>query len=152
MRAAAPVAAVAACLAAVAGGLVWVRRRYVVVSVHGPSMEPAYRSGDRVWVRRVPVTAVRAGQVVVVGLAFPEGWDLAAGKSWSIKRVAAAPGDPVPRDGFAALERVPGTTVPDGCLVVSGDNADHSYDSRHCGYVPGDRLLGVVVRGSAGNR
>jgi signal peptidase I len=55
----------------------------------------------------------------------------------------------VPRSGFDALTHVTETTVPDGCLVVSGDNAADSYDSRHCGYVPGDRLLGVVVRRAA---
>lgn len=133
-----------ACLATAAVAVTWLRRRYVMVSVDGPSMEPAYRSGDRVWVRRVPVQQVRPGDVVVVRLDFPDDWDLAAKEPWSIKRVTAAPGDPVPPADVPA--GTPEATVPGGCLVVRGDHADRSYDSRHCGYVPGERLLGVVVR------
>lgn len=126
-----------------AGGLSWLRRRYVLVSVSGASMEPAYRSGDRVWVRRATAGEARAGQVVVVRLPHPETGEAGA-QPWSIKRVAAAPGDPVPEDGVPGWE--PGARVPPGCLVVHGDNAGDSYDSRHCGHVPGDRLLGLVVR------
>jgi signal peptidase I len=140
------VVTLAVCAAALAGAVLWLRHRYVMVSVSGASMEPAYRSGDRVWVRRAPIGSVRTGQVVVVRLSYPPAWNLAVREPWSIKRVTAAPGDPVPRSGFDALAHVIETTVPDGCLVVSGDNAADSYDSRHCGYVPGDRLLGVVVR------
>lgn len=36
--------------------------------------------------------------------------------------------------------------VPAGKLVVLGDNPESSMDSRSLGYVPGDRLLGVVTR------
>jgi signal peptidase I len=36
--------------------------------------------------------------------------------------------------------------VPAGSLVVLGDNADESYDSRHFGYVRASSVLGVVVR------
>ncbi|MFG2075131.1 S26 family signal peptidase [Nonomuraea maritima] len=140
------IVALAVCAVAVAGAVVWLRTRWVMVSVSGTSMEPAYRSGDRVWVRRARVRSVRPGQVVVVRLSYPPSWNLAVKDPWSIKRVTAAPGDPVPRDGFDALAHVPEATVPAGCLVVVGDNAADSYDSRHCGYVPGDRLLGVVVR------
>jgi len=35
--------------------------------------------------------------------------------------------------------------IPPGKLVVVGDNAAWSQDSRQLGYFPGDRLLGVVV-------
>lgn len=115
-------------LAAVAGLVLCVRRRYVLVTVSGSSMEPAYRSGDRVWVKRVPAGAVRLGQVVVVRLDVPEGWAL---EPWSIKRV---------------------TAIGDGGLWVVGDRPDESYDSRHCGPVPGDRLLGVVVRRASDHR
>jgi signal peptidase I len=37
------------------------------------------------------------------------------------------------------------TTVPDGRLIVLGDNPAKSVDSRRLGYIPGDRLLGVVI-------
>ena len=40
----------------------------------------------------------------------------------------------------------PAETVPPGKLVVLGDNAARSFDSRQIGYIPADRLLGVVRR------
>lgn len=46
--------------------VVLLRRRYLVVTVRGTSMEPTLRSGDRVLVRRVMVAAVRVGDVVVL--------------------------------------------------------------------------------------
>jgi hypothetical protein len=33
-----------------------------------------------------------------------------------------------------------------GCTVVLGDNRPASWDSRHYGFVPRDRTVGVVVR------
>ena len=58
-----------------------------------------------------------------------------------IKRVAAVAGEPVPH-GIP----VPDAVVPDGKLVLLGDNADASFDSRVAGYFSADRLLGGVVR------
>ncbi|MEV5824728.1 S26 family signal peptidase [Spirillospora sp. NPDC052242] len=136
----APVAAVAAALAA----LGWARGRLVVVTVGGTSMTPTLHDGDRVLVRRRPLHRVRRGDVVVLEpppdgtrLPGPPGPD---GRNWNVKRVAALPGDPLPPG-------VPGPdgTVPAGALAVLGDNPD-SVDSRHRGPYPGDRLLGVVVR------
>jgi type IV secretory pathway protease TraF len=40
----------------------------------------------------------------------------------------------------------PAGTVPPGKLVVLGDNVARRFDSRQIGYVPADRLLGVVLR------
>ena len=44
--------------------------------------------------------------------------------------------------------------VPPDLLVLFGDNAAASYDSRQVGYFPADRLLGVAVRrlGVSGSR
>jgi len=117
--------------------VVLVRRRLLIVTIHGTSMEPTFRSGDRVLVRRTGLAAVRVGDVVIVGQE-PGGVRL-------IKRAAAIPGDPVPRERFAALAQVAESTVPEGKLVVLGDNA-HSADSRLHGYYDGDLLTGVVVR------
>jgi signal peptidase I len=125
----------AACLACLA--VVLVRRRLLIVTVHGTSMEPTYHSGDRVLARRAGLAAVRVGDVVIVGQE-PGGVRL-------IKRAAAIPGDPVPRERFAALAQVAESTVPAGKLVVLGDNP-HSADSRLHGYYDGDLLTGVVVR------
>lgn len=114
----------------------WLGRRFVVVTVRGLSMEPTFRHGDRVLARRrVPVTT---GQVVVVE--SPGDGNLV------IKRVAAVPGDPVPRGRCPAIADVPERVVPPGRLVLLGDNAAVSDDSRRLGYFALDRVLGVVLR------
>ena len=156
---------------AIGVGVMLVRRRIVIVSVAGQSMEPTLAAGDRVLVRRTRLRSVRAGQIVVIeepGITHndrtgdppshdadrswtgdPPRRDL--GRSWMIKRVAAVPGDPVPAE-LAAAVPIPGrpalagqAQVPAGKFVVLGDNPEMSMDSRYLGYVPGDRLLGVVV-------
>jgi signal peptidase I len=124
--------------ATVVGTLLRLRRTYVVITVNGDSMSPTYRPGDRVLVRRARV--VRRGQCVVFA-EEPTG----PPHDWVLKRVAAAPGDSVPRD-LPALRAVTGARVPAGHLVVLGDNPAQSYDSRHHGYVTLERLLGVVSR------
>ncbi|WP_433510552.1 S26 family signal peptidase [Nonomuraea sp. CA-143628] len=142
--------------------VLWLRRRYVVVTVHGESMLPTYRPGERLVVRRTSPRSLRTGQIVVLAgvakgsrpgaargsRAGAVGGSLAdeAGTGWIVKRVAAVPGDPIPRDTVPALRTAPGTHVPAGHLVVLGDNADRSYDSRRAGYLTTDRLLGVVLR------
>lgn len=63
-----------------------------------------------------------------------------------IKRVAAVPGDPRPGTWLPAATQPQAAIVPPGQLVVLGDNAAWSQDSRQLGYFPGDRLLGIVVR------
>ena len=134
-----------------------VRRRYLMVTVLGESMVPAYRPGERVLVRRTPAGSLRAGQVVVLrGHGAPgepstrrpsgEPGDEGLGRRWIIKRIAAAPGDPVPRATVPALRAVPGTRVPAGRLVVLGDNPERSHDSRQSGYFTADRVFGVVQR------
>ncbi|MFG1999180.1 S26 family signal peptidase [Spirillospora sp. NPDC048911] len=132
-------------------GLVLARRRFVVVRVVGTSMEPAYRAGDRVLVRRRDGERAGRGQVVALQTALPGGvWRTTplpepAAAMWFLKRVVAVPGDPVPG---AVAERVgaePGAVVPEGHLVVLGDGPV-SEDSRVWGHVPVDRVLGVVVR------
>jgi signal peptidase I len=126
---------------ALAGALAmwWVRRRYLVVTVRGESMLPAYRPGERVLVRRTPIDEVDAGQVVVLRDITHD----RPGTHWIIKRVAAVPGDPAPRATVPALQD---DRVPAGCLVVLGDNPARSHDSRHTGYLTADRLFGVVLR------
>ncbi|MEV1243619.1 S26 family signal peptidase [Nonomuraea sp. NPDC049750] len=142
--------------------VLWLRRRYVVVTVHGESMLPTYRPGERLVVRRTSPRSLRTGQVVVLaGVAKGSRAGAARGPragavggspvddpgtGWIVKRVAAVPGDPIPRDTVPALRTAPGTHVPAGHLVVLGDNADRSYDSRRSGYLTTDRLLGVVLR------
>jgi signal peptidase I len=141
-------------------------RRWVVVTVRGPSMQPAYFDGDRVLVRRGRLPVV--GEVAVVeqpvdpgpsatGPGPRAGWAAepvaaAAGtaamreRRWMIKRVAAGPGDPVPREPGSVLTGSADDRVPPGRLVLVGDNRGVSLDSRRLGYFPVERILGSVVR------
>jgi signal peptidase I len=115
------------------------RSRLLVVTVHGVSMEPTYRSGDRLLVRRVGLNRVRAGQVVVVRVEGARPDDPTGGRL--VKRAVAVPGDPVPPQ-----IPVPGPRVPVDSLLVLGDNLARSNDSRRLGYLPADALIGVVLR------
>ncbi|GGM40198.1 hypothetical protein GCM10012275_08970 [Longimycelium tulufanense] len=130
-------------------------RRMVAVSVSGRSMEPAYRDGDQVLVRR-RMRPARGTVVVVERPPFRAPWPeppvsrtapahVIYARQWYIKRVAAVPGDPVPRSEVPALADVPGQSVPEGMLVLLGDNKDESYDSRYVGYFPAARVLGTVA-------
>jgi signal peptidase I len=129
-------------------------RRLVIVTVDGPSMEPAMSAGDRLVARRVPGGDLRVGQVAVTERPRnADGWQWPArdptrrGRHrWMIKRIAAVPGDPVPSDVLDAIGSPPGTTVPAGMLVLLGDNRADSLDSRVFGFVPADRVLGVIRR------
>jgi signal peptidase I len=130
-----------------AGLLLWLNRTRVAVEVVGDSMEPTYRHGDRLLVRRVAAGRLRVGDVVVLGQpdtdAFPDlPFLMGSMPPWVVKRVAALPGHPVPDDVPANGDG----TVPPGRLVVLGDNTDRSTDSRVWGPVPDDRVLGVVRR------
>lgn len=153
MRAALATAAGAALAAAATLALT---RGLVVVTVRGASMSPAFEDGDRVLVRRGSLPAV--GQVVVAEHPAPGGtWSgppvlsgagatAVHGRAWLIKRVAAVPGDPVPRHRVRSLATTPESRVPPGRLVLLGDNSGVSYDSREVGYFPLERILGTVMR------
>jgi signal peptidase I len=125
-----------AVIVALAGWVVVLRRRLLVVTVLGVSMEPTYRSGDRLLVRRSRLKAIRTGQIVVVQLTPG---DSTAGRL--VKRAVAVPGDPVPPQ-IPISDQV----VPEGRLLVLGDNPARSNDSRRLGYIPADALIGVVLR------
>lgn len=133
-----------------------VGRKLVAVTVRGTSMEPTYRHGDRVLVRRT--RTVRRGEVVVVEQPTRDGVWLetplrpAVGSAavlrrrWLIKRVVAVSGDQTPRHLGTALANSPEDRVPAGKLVLLGDNHETSHDSRQLGYFPADRVLGIVLR------
>lgn len=114
------------------------RRRLLVITVEGVSMEPTYHAGDRLLVRRANLSAVRRGAVVVFAtLAGAPPTD----PPLMVKRAVAIPGDPVP-PGVPVPDRL----VPAGHLVVLGDNAAHSADSRTNGFLQAADIVGVVVR------
>ena len=148
-----PVSAVALAVAGSAGllGLTvgFLRWRYSVVTVAGPSMEPELHDGDRLVVRRCRLGALRRDQLVIFsepgvpGLVRPI-WRTRADRwSWVIKRVAAVPGDRVPDCVRAVTGSV--QSVPAGAIVVLG-TAPGSRDSRQWGFITSEQVLGVGVR------
>ncbi|MEU7208361.1 S26 family signal peptidase [Streptomyces sp. NPDC044989] len=126
----------------------------IVVTVRGISMQPTLTDGDRVLVRR-RVLPKRGGMAVVEQpmRRAPHWSDEPAGlgcwkndvgaRNWMIKRVVAAPGDQVPL-GRTGNSHVDGSRVPEEHLLLLGDNAEVSFDSRHVGFFPADRILGSV--------
>ncbi len=120
-------------LAGLAGLALWVVTHLRIAIVTGPSMYPTLRDNDRVLVRRIRGHALRRGDIVLVGT------PTRTGTGWIVKRVAALPGDPAPVN-------LAGPRVPAGMLVLLGDNPQASADSRDFGYVPAERLFGIMVR------
>jgi signal peptidase I len=158
-------AALAGGLLAAGGSVLWARRRYLVTTVDGPSMEPTLRSGDRLLVRRT--RRVRTGQIVVVRIQPPtldapppdheppDHESPASGQAVTplhpdgrlfVKRAIAVSGDPVPTERVPSLRVASPMTVPPGALVVLGDNPATSWDSRDYGFVRPDQLVGVAIR------
>src|SRR4051794_11212130 len=88
-----------------------------VATVHGPSMVPALRHGDRllVWLRR-PRRTPAVGTIVLVEL---------PSRPLSIKRVVGV--------------------ETDGRVLVEGDNPLGSTDSRELGALPAGAVRGVAV-------
>ena len=127
-------------------GLWWVPARLVLVRVEGSSMAPTLVHGDRVMIRRTSPGRLRAGQVIVIRKGLPYGRPVRPDDPMlMIKRVAAVPGDPVPKATFPALRDVADHRVPAGRLVLTADNPAGT-DSRHLGYFYEQNLLGVTVR------
>ncbi|MFC4020190.1 S26 family signal peptidase [Micromonospora sp. GCM10011542] len=125
------------------------RARWLAVTVEGPSMSPTLLPGDRVLVRRPAPAVAAVGTVVLVRRPGPCFHD-AAGvperpDAYLVKRVVAGPGDVTPDLGADSV-LVAGTIVPAGALVLVGDNRQDSLDSRMWGYLPADRVIGVVSR------
>ena len=120
-RGAITIAASTAALLLLAAGPM--RRHMPVVryDVDGPSMEPAYRHGDRVLVNRLAYARREpaVGDVVVVR-------DPDDASRHLLKRVAAAKG-------------------VDGSVFVLGDNAAMSRDSRVFGALPRSAIVGKAL-------
>ncbi|MGI5176273.1 S26 family signal peptidase [Dactylosporangium sp. CA-152071] len=135
----------------------FLRPWWLVVRVHGDSMEPALHDGDLVLARRRAGRTPRRGDIVVLrrpaAAAPPPGAEVVHGgptpatpSPWLVKRVAAVPGDPLPPDVPAAA---PGP-VPAGMVVVLGDRP--GLDSRLFGPAPLATVHATVVRTIASAR
>ena len=100
-------------------------------------MYPTLLDGQRVVaVRRAHY---RTGEVIVFWT--PDGSGVPDDPDYRVKRVVAVGGQPRPElFTGSALAAV----VPAGHLAVAGDNAEHSQDSRHLGYIPLSDVLGRV--------
>jgi signal peptidase I len=125
-----------------------VRWLFCVVTVRGPSMEPALSDGDRLIARRCGIARLRRGDLVIFrepGRNRPRpAWLTGAGADvWVIKRVAAVAGDPVPDCVRPAVGAA--TIVPPWTIVVLGDAAE-SRDSREWGFIPASHVLGIGTR------
>ncbi|KOX11493.1 S26 family signal peptidase [Streptomyces sp. NRRL B-3648] len=140
-------AAPAAVVAAAGALTLALRKACLLLEVSGGSMRPAYQDGDRLLAARLPghlrcpARLVRRGTVVAIRLRPAHGPRPAesATPTCMIKRVVGLPGDALPDsdDGRDA--------VPPGHVYVLGDHRETSYDSRHTGPVPFERLTAVVM-------
>jgi len=119
----------------------WVQLGFLVVTVAGTSMAPTFSPGDRVLVRRRRLSRVRAGEVVVLRSPSDQ-----VALPLMVKRVAAVPGDPVPVELADAPCGPLDTPVPVDRLLVLGDNPRVSFDSRECGYIRAEHVVGLVTR------
>ncbi|MFN4033432.1 MAG: signal peptidase I [Fimbriimonadales bacterium] len=111
-----------------------------IVVVNGRSMEPTYKSGDRL----LMTTAywlfgdIQRGDVVVI--IRPNGELL-------IKRVVAFAGEQVPEKYWTPLVYMMGGRVPEAHIFVVGDNLARSEDSRQIGAIPLSYVQGKIVGG-----
>ncbi len=121
------------------------------------SMEPTLRSGDRVIIDKVAYRRRLPQRGEIVAFTRPGEPDL------FVKRVIGLPGETVLI--FNGEVRIDGQlldepylkeppqrevplafSVPDGKLVVLGDNRNRSEDSRDYGPIPADSVVGRVTR------
>lgn len=138
--------ATGALLSAATVAALLIRRRLIVVSVSGLSMQPTLQPGDRVLVQRGVGRRLRTGALAVVVAPHAPLEDCpSAQRPLLIKRIAASAGEPLPVHlTTGALSGL--TVVPAGHVVVLGDNLDASVDSRQLGPISVQDVLGTVVR------
>ncbi|WP_169748018.1 signal peptidase I [Pseudonocardia acaciae] len=134
-----------AVVATIVVAVIGVRRRFVVVRVTGTSMEPVLLEGQLVLVRRAGIDAVRRGDLIVFALTAVR-MAVPGDPPWMVKRAIAIAGDPIPHESVPPAVSLERTHVPDGHLIVRGDNSRRSFDSRIAGFIDGRALLGVVLR------
>lgn len=153
--------AAAVTAAAVAVSVLAARTVLRLINVEGASMEPGLVEGDRLLCLRLPDPLrrgrtvgdllgrsglLRSGSLVVARGPFGPFADPDRPPVLAVKRLAALPGEPLPDGVDAAPGGGRDGRVPPGHLVLLGDNAENSEDSRDWGPVPQDRLYAVPLR------
>src|SRR5262249_16534091 len=132
-------------IAAAVGWLLWLRRTWTLVTVCGQSMAPTFHDGQRLFARRTRRGhPYRPGDVVVFQLtARQREWNATSDPVHRVKRLAAVAGDEIPEWLREALGAMPSDRVPEGHVVIVGDNPG-SEDSRHLGFVDTRSIVAVV--------
>lgn len=126
--------------------------------ISGKSMQNTLHDGQVTFYKKFNLNKVEKGDIVI----FKNNY---YGDSEIIKRVIAVAGDTIEIDGTEVIlnnevlkesyvskknfkeESFTGKiTVPEGYVYVLGDNRDNSADSRVCGVVAIDDLVGILVK------
>ena len=94
---------------------------FAISSTDGNSMYPTLKDGDTLLINTT--VEPKDGDIIILDTADMEGWE---NKSKQI------------------VKRYYAEYSTDGYYVL-GDNAEHSYDSRYCGEIDKERLIGVAV-------
>jgi signal peptidase I len=123
------------------------------IRVDGPSMQPTLYTDEYVFMERVTYWFRHPKRGDIVICSFPDSIES------YVKRVIGEPGDRIKiEDGVLYVNGVPDyeffsgvhredfseITVPEGCLMVMGDNRNESRDSRDPGVgpIPYEKILG----------
>jgi signal peptidase I len=128
--------------------LTWVKRRWMVVTVEGRSMEPTLKDGQRVLARRVHASAAAAPRFgrsdVVVFRLSPAMVEQQGSEDLPlrIKRITAVGGDPLPSWALPQPWASGATHVPPSKVIVEGDNPV-SQGSRELGYIDEGAIVAV---------
>ncbi len=142
----------------------WFRFSYLLVQVHGISMEPTLQSGDYLYARLG--TGAERGEIVIVDVKeYPAFEHSVSSDKTIVKRLIAIEGDTLKceqgvvslrRAGERAFEELPERyaqgvtqsfpeiTLKEGEIFVMGDNRTNSFDSRSVGPLLRSDIIGTV--------